>query len=232
MKEKLFYSDTFHLTPGDFDQYLRLKPYSIFNLFQEVASQASTINLDRELQDRSWRLLRTKYIILKQPGLSEKVFVETRPLPAHKSEFRREFIISSTDHNVLVKGSSIWCIDDVAEELLSRDEILNDEDQDLNQEIVNLKPDVQFPIFKHQVRASDLDFFLHLNVARYGEIIFDAMNLQKNEFIKQIQINFLNPVGVGEVISISKANFENKYFLIGTVPDKIVFRAFVKTNYD
>ena len=44
MKEKLFYSDTFNLTPGDFDHHLRLKPYSIFNLFQEVASRASTIS--------------------------------------------------------------------------------------------------------------------------------------------------------------------------------------------
>jgi hypothetical protein len=54
MKEKLFYSDTFNLTPGDFDHHLRLKPYSIFNLFQEVASQRFyyQFRID-ELQDRS-----------------------------------------------------------------------------------------------------------------------------------------------------------------------------------
>lgn len=229
MKEKLFYSDTFNLTPGDFDQYLRLKPYSIFNLFQEVASQASTINLDTELQDRAWRLIRSKYIILKQPGLSEKVLVETRLLPTHKFEYRREFKIIDSEHDLLVRGQSIWCIDDVVDELLARDEIQNDEDQDT--EFV-FNPEQQVPVFKHQVRASDLDFFLHLNVSRYGEIIFDAMNLPKNEFIKQIQLNFINPIGAGEVISVYKTNVLNKYFLIGTVADKTVFKAFVKTNYE
>jgi hypothetical protein len=58
------------------------------------------------------------------------------------------------------------------------------------------------------------------------------MNLPKNEFIKQIQLNFINPVGAGEVISVYKTNVLNKYFLIGTVADKTVFKAFVKTNYE
>jgi acyl-ACP thioesterase len=81
------------------------------------------------------------------------------------------------------------------------------------------------------VRASDLDFFLRLNATRYGEIILDAMMLPKNEFIKQIQINFINPAVVDEVISVYKTNVENKYFLIGKTDDRTIFRAFVKTNY-
>ncbi|HEY8395548.1 MAG TPA: acyl-ACP thioesterase domain-containing protein [Bacilli bacterium] len=229
MKEKPFYSDTFSLTPGDFDQYLRLKPYSIFNLFQVVASHASTINQENDLQDHSWRLIRGKYIILKQPTLGEKVLVETRALPTHKFEYRREFKIIGADNDLLVRGQSIWCIDDVAGKVLTED-ILNDDEQDGD---FAFNPDPkQLPAFKHQVRASDLDFFLRLNAARYGEIILDAMNLPKNEFIKQIQINFINPAVAEEIISVYKANIENKYFLIGTAGDKSIFKAFVKTNYE
>ncbi|MDD3999334.1 MAG: thioesterase [Bacilli bacterium] len=228
MKEKLFYSGTFHLTSGDFDQHLRLKPYSIFNFFQEAVNQASTIILDTDLQDHSWRLIRTKYIIFKQPTLGEKVLVETRTLPTHKSEYRREFRIFGDEHSLLVKGNSIWCIDDVAINVID-DDVLAEDEEDLNLKAMNFKPD-EVPIFKHQVRASDLNFFLYLNVSKYGEIIFDAMNLPQNEFIKQIQINFLNPAESGEIISIFKTNVENKYFLIGCVSEKMIFQAFVKTN--
>ena len=228
MKEKLFYSDTFNLTPGDFDHHLRLKPYSIFNLFQEVASRASTISQEDDLQDRSWRLIRSKYIIFKQPSLGDKVLVETRPLPTHKFEYRREFKIIGAENDLLARGQYLWCIGDVAEKLMADEETKNEDDQE--DFVFNPGPEHR-PVFKHHVRASDLDFFLRLNATRYGEIILDAMMLPKNEFIKQIQINFINPAVVDEVISVYKTNVENKYFLIGKTDDRTIFRAFVKTNY-
>ncbi|HHZ11681.1 MAG TPA: hypothetical protein GYA05_03090 [Acholeplasmataceae bacterium] len=224
MRENLFYSDTFTLTPGDFDHYLRLKPYSIFNLFQEVASRVSTTIHEEDLQDRAWRLIRCKYIIFKQPAIGEKVLVETRALPTHKFEYGREFKILGAGSDLLVRGQALWCIGDVAEKVINQEEEKGDQD-------FTFAPAPDLPVFKHQVRASDLDFFLHLNAARYGEIILDAMKLPKNEFIKQIQINFQSPAFVDEVISVYKANVENKYFLIGLTESKTIFKAFVKTNF-
>jgi hypothetical protein len=38
MDSKMIYSDGFQLTAGDFDRFKKIKPYAIFNIFQEVAA--------------------------------------------------------------------------------------------------------------------------------------------------------------------------------------------------
>jgi medium-chain acyl-[acyl-carrier-protein] hydrolase len=241
MNGKMVYTDTFHLTAGDFDQYMRLKPYTIFNFFQEVASiHAARLNLgyDEMLQkNRAWILLRSKYIILQQPELSSKVLVETWPLPAHKVEYRREFRITDANHNLLVKGTSTWCVVDVVTKRISRDHLLfNGEyyletnfDESLEQ-LPNIDLNQEMWISKHQVRASDIDRYQHMNNAKYSEIVFDALNLSAQEVIKQVQINFINEVKLNETIEIYKTNIGNNYYIVGCVKEKVSFRAFVKTN--
>ena len=241
MKNKMIYSDTFHLTTGDFDQYLRMKPYSIFNFFQEVASaHSSKLNLGFEdliQKQQAWILLRSKYIILKQPTLGDKVIVETWPLPAHKVEYRREFRISDSNYNLLVKGTSTWCVVDVKTRRITRDKVFFNGEYNLEanfeeslDQLPNINLQSEMLVSKHQVRASDIDRYQHMNNAKYSEIVFDALNLSSYEVIKQVQINFINEVKLDEIIEIYKTNIDKNYYIIGKVGDKISFRAFVKTN--
>ena len=99
-----------------FDLNDALTPKSILNIFQDVASvHAEEIGVgysDMLAKNLYWVLSRVKFDIIKQPTPNQTVIVETWPLEKGRIDFDRDFLITSTDGEVLIKGTSKWCVID------------------------------------------------------------------------------------------------------------------------
>jgi len=236
------YDDVFHLTSGDFDHHLRIKPCSIFNLFQEAALvHANILHVGNDAlkeKNKAWILLRSKYVLFQQPKESQKVKVQTWPLPGQKVEYNREFRILDMEENILVKGTSKWCIIDLDTKKISRQGLtFNGEfytetnfDESFDK-LPNIEVGDESLVYTHQVRISDLDHYQHMNNAKYSEIILNALELKEDEYIKEVQINFINEMKLNEVVKILKTKVKKGYYVIGCKnPNIIAFRAYVKIS--
>ena len=236
MNNLMIYSDLFHLTQGDFDQYMQVKPYSIFNLFQEVATEhASNLNTGyyQLMEDHKiWILLRSKYQIIHPLIESQIVRVETWPRKVKRIEYDREYRILDENNNILVKGTSIWCIVDTKTKMISRDPIIfngtyyqeNNFAQDLGK-IPKFDLSSKNFVYQHIVRKSELDRNNHMNNAKYSDLVLNALNLQKNEIIEEIEINFLNEIKLDDAINLFEIKEGNNYYIIGQKEDTDCFRS-------
>lgn len=236
MKNLMIFRETFHLTQGDFDQYMQVKPYSIFNLFQEVATEhAGLLNVDYynlKRNNKAWILLRSKYQIIHPLHESQKLIVETWPLEPKRIEYNREYRIVDDQSNILVKGTSKWCVIDTKTKIISREPIIfngnyyheNNFEDDLLK-IPNIIINPNDFVYQHIVRQSELDRNNHMNNAKYSDLVLNALNLQKNEIIEDMEINFLNEVKLSDAIDLYKIKKNNGYYIIGQKNNLDCFRA-------
>ena len=75
----------------------------------------------------------------------------------------------------------------------------------------------------YTVRPSDIDENGHLNNSKYGNIIYDYLDLQKGQKIKSIVINYNNEALQGETLTISRSRDDAKVVISGHKGDTIVF---------
>lgn len=239
----MIYSDEFQLTAGDFDRFKKIKPYAIFNIFQEVAANHAELlhaGYDEfKIQNKAWILLRNKYELLKEPVQSQKVIVQTWPLPGQKIEYDREFLILDMDKNILIKGTSKWSIIDLTTKRLTRynyefngDFFLNKNFAEELTKIPNIDINEDNYIYSYQVKYSDIDLYQHMNNAKYSDVLLNALDLKENEIIKEIQINFNNETKMNEIIKIYRKFINDSCYIVGLKEsDLISFKAIVKTKY-
>ncbi len=213
----------------DFNNNLKLS--SILSIFQDVAAHhAEDIGVGYEpmlKKNLLWVLSRVKFDIVKQPQINETVIVETWPHIKGKIDFDRDFLIKNLNQEVLIKGTSKWCVINSQTRMLSRtDEIeyvgkyynkINYDEKFVKTptfDTTNLKPK-----FSHMVSFSDLDHNGHMNNTMYANLIFDAI---ENKNVNHFQINFLNECLLNDNIDVYYVK-ENNQQVCGVVNNKVVF---------
>ena len=244
--KEMFKSDSFHLTTGNLDEFDRLRPYAILDLFQEMAcNHAEEIGVGYEAmlsKGYYWIITKNKYIINKYPKPSETVQVQTWPIAPGRADFDRAYQILSLDGEVLVEGRSKWCvIDNTTRKIIRSDKVdFNGKYIDRDLQVVfergNLlnKNDLEF-MFDYTVRPSMLDHYHHMNNAKYAEVVLDALELTSDQLIEELQINNFNEVKCQEVIKVYKKIIDNYVHIYGYTLnndeyDKLAFNAIVKIN--
>lgn len=104
----------YDLRANDFDKFNQIKPSSVLDLFQDAAGRhAEEIGVGFEaMKSRCyfWVLIRTKFQIISQPMIHQKVMVKTWPLEPNKFIYRREYSIESENGDKLIVGSSEWVV--------------------------------------------------------------------------------------------------------------------------
>lgn len=234
---ELKYSTTIQLYNSFFDCNNNLKLQSVLSIFQDVASvhgeEIGVGYLTMLNKNLFWVLSRIKFDILKQPQIDETVTVETWPHEKGKIDFDRDFLIKSLSGEVLVKGTSKWCVINSQTRALSRTEqveysggefckTVNYEDR--FNKIAPFNTDELEPIFKYTVNFSDLDHNNHMNNTYYANLVVNAI---ENKVVNHFEINFVSECLLHDEISVFYNN-ENEQLVCGTVNNKTVFIAMVK----
>ena len=105
---------TVPLRVTDFDRYGRLKPSAVLSLFQEAATvQAGVMDIGHDAMERRgvfWAVIRTYYEVIQQPQLYTSVQVRTWPHSPSRFSFQRDYIVTSLDGEMLLRGTSEWVL--------------------------------------------------------------------------------------------------------------------------
>lgn len=220
-----------------FDMNDRLSPKSFLNLFQDVAGvNAVEIGVGYEdmlKKNLYWILSRVKFDVLKMPVPNQTVIVQTWPHEKGRIDFDRDFKILSEDGEVLVIGTSKWCVIDTESRTLQRTDNVNYVGEicpDVNYQekfgkIMLPVEDVFEEVFTHEVRFSDLDHNKHMNNTNYALL---AANATTKQIFSHFEINFLSECVLGDNIVVSLAKTDEGEFIVGKNADKVSFSVFVK----
>ena len=219
-----------------FDLNDRISIKSILNIFQDVASiHAEEIGvgylamLDKNLY---WILSRIKIDIIKQPQINQTVIVETWPHEKGRIDFDRDIKILSEDGEILIIGTSKWCVIDTINRTLQRSDNVNYIgeyclDINYNERFGKLNvPSLDSEEkFVYSVLFSDLDHNKHMNNTNYANLVLGAID---DKIFSHFEINFINECLLNDKINVSVIKNEDCEYVIGSCNNKIAFTAFVK----
>ncbi len=231
------YTKKYTYTVNNRDCYDDLAPWSILDLFQDIASEHIDnygYGFDGLIsKGLIWILVRTKYDVIKAPITSDKeLIVTTWQAEKGRADFTRDYIISNTKGETLVIGSSKWCIIDFNTRRIAPTSVI---DVDISYNQKNYQEPfmkLNFPSllnnenkYCEQVSFSKLDHNGHLNNSKYAEIIMDAIKLTKDEKIKSLEINYLKEAFLGDNIIVKNQKEDKEIFIEGYKEDELIFKS-------
>lgn len=219
-----------------FDVNDRLSYKSILNIFQDVASiHAEEIGVGyKEMLSKNlyWVLSRIKIDILKMPSINQVVMVETWPHEKGRIDFDRDLKILSEDGEVLIIGSSKWCVINSITRMLERTDNVNyigqcclDKNYEDRFNKITIPNSEIEECFLYDVRFSDLDHNQHMNNTNYANLVVSAIDDKETS---HFEINFINECLLGDKIQVSKTNDGQSEYVIGKSNGKTCFIAYVK----
>ena len=248
---------------GDIDRSKRLTLGSIFAFFQEAAlSHAADLGIgldDFERTGQAWIISRLSLFIGRRPAFGETVQVSTWPRKWEKLFALRDYEIKDAAGIAIVRGRSGWLMVNVEKRRPLRVEPLmnflphNDGIDAFPAGFVTLGArENAVKAGERTARYSDIDFYGHMNNARYVQWIQDATNADTLTAADEIRldINYLSEVRPGETVELwtvpldetGKGEGENPgdyprkkgpgFFYEGRRPDseQAVFRAELRTG--
>ena len=232
------------ITATDTDMYRRQKPSSMFGVFQDIAA-AHARNLGGDVRwlhdelDLAWILMRIRLEIDAYPMLAQELVVETWPQDP-RALYERDYVIKDTGGKVLVRAVSTWIIMNLSTREIKRDKFLDyygietKKERAIEGGVGRLKPQSGVRnVCEKEIRFSDIDYNLHVNNAKYVDIIMDAFPFDvymKNE-LKAIEVHYINEIGPGETIRIRMLQMDkHKYYVDGMrkTDNVMVFNAIVE----
>lgn len=237
--DKLF-EMKYDLRTSDFDKFNHIKPASVLDLFQDIASRhAEKIGVGFEaMKERSyfWVLIKIKFQVVSQPSFQQKVIVKTWPLAPDKLIYRREYSIENENGDKLIVGSSEWVVmhserrrlvlapdiypfSDGFYAVMNFEEKLDKvEDFEVNTSSYSVIPGF-----------SELDVNNHVNNTKYANFVFDAINPEEAFEIDVFQIDYRKEVLEGTHLHLYHTRGENEILAKGTNDDgDIMFACKIK----
>lgn len=219
-----------------FDYKDRLSTKSILNIFQDVASihgEELGVGYQAMLnKNLYWVLSRIKIDIIKMPEVNQTVIVETWPHQKGRIDFDRDLKITSEDGELLIIGTSKWCVIDTVKRMLQRTDNVNYTGEyclDVNYpnqfDKINLPENNLNLQFSHNVQISDLDHNKHMNNTNYANLVLNAV---ENKTYTHFEINFKNECVLNDQLDIYSTKQEDEEFVVGKVEDKISFVALIR----
>ena len=225
----------FRLTAGDLDVYDHLTPYTISNLFQEAASlHAEELNVGYEvMKDKglAWIVARNKITIYDAINVGKLVKVNTWPLPNGRFDFDREYLLFNEEGNLIAKGTSKWLVYDLKRNFFcSSKGIMEDFDFETKRNYDDKFDKINYGnlddyelVLKKKINFSDLDHYGHMNNAKYLVVLMDSLNLNQDDIIEEIQVDYINQGYKNHELDIFLKKDNNIFYLVGKDLDRIIF---------
>lgn len=213
MSKRLYSELELTIRTNDYDENDQLRPDAILDYFQMIAGIGATYACVgyKDLLEKGllWVVVREKYDYYKKPNYDENIIVSTWPHEKGKISFLRDYQIKSVTGELLAKGTSEWVIINLETRRIERASKI-----DYDGDII---PDMNYPepcgklyydkidgaqLYTHKVTNSDLDHNGHMNNSKYGEIVFNCLDLSKKEVIKSLEIQFDNECKLNDIIDV------------------------------
>lgn len=198
---------------SDLDEFDHLKPYIYFDMFQDVAgfhAEKLGFGYDNTIKnDIAWILMKNKVLIYNYPKKYDCLKIKTYPTGKNKVEFIRDYEVYNSNNDIIARGTSQWCIVDTKTKKILRTDTIDfpeslSEKSFFQEKItkINYKDTKNLiKIGEYIIKPSDLDHYHHTNNARYAEILYNVLKLEK-KFVKEIIINYNNETKLNELINI------------------------------
>ena len=181
------------VTVNDSDFHKEAKPSAIMGYFQDVAVEHAEIlglggSMTRE-KNLAWILVRVSIVTARPPQTGECLSVLTFPEKPGSFDVNRGYYIFDERGELIVSGSSKWCVLDISEFKIQRcAPFFKDFDdasfipsppfEDANRRLKGLAGmgyTMEKPL-AFVVQVSDLDQNYHVNNTRYGSGAEDSVN--------------------------------------------------------
>ncbi len=211
---------TYEVGAGEGDCFNFCRTSALLNFMQDAATiHASNMGISRDVLIEKYQtiwILARCLINLKRPIRAyEKVTIDTWHRGFHGPIWYRDFKFT-VDGEVVGNATNVWVTADAITHKMKKPEgfeeintLSANPDRSLGITIGKLKiPDDLFATDERLVRYSDLDINCHLNNAKYGDLVCDAiaMNEKSPCYFSKLQINYNNESLPGEKIILKTNN--------------------------
>lgn len=222
-----------------FDLNDKIKPSAILEIFQDVAGlHVEQLGVGfKDLLDKGllWVVTRIKFDEYKSPVPYQEVVVETWPHQSGKIDFDRDFLIKSLDGEILIRGTSKWCVISLETRKFALPTCVEYPEGSVFYDKVNYDekfvktasvPQKETSDFSHTVEYHEIDHNMHLNNAFYATYVFDTL---KSDDFSHMQINFISECKFEDKVEVYKnVQEDGSTILSGYVDGTLKFSAFVK----
>lgn len=230
----------YQIQARDVDFYDIIKPLAVLDLFQDIASTHATelgvgYNYLKE-KGFAWVVLYQEFEILKVPSFAQNVQISSWPKPKGRLEFEREYAITSTDGELLVKGISNWlAIDLISHKFIKSSEVAFPGDYvdytnypNKCKRKLELSKESILDSFTYQVQYDDLDHNGHMNNAKYITIIFNHYPLYKtNLYFYKVQLAYIKEAKYHDIVKIGHYIHEGLDAYIGFIGEEVCFECVI-----
>jgi medium-chain acyl-[acyl-carrier-protein] hydrolase len=214
LEKQSVWSQDIYVRTFETDFENRWKPAGFFQTIQETATRHAA-HLGFDYQDmlavnRIWILSRVKIQFHAFPTMRETVVVKTWPKGIQqKVFFTREFQFMAQDGTQYASATTAWIlIDPTARRMLLPNALIGElpyhSQSALDEDLLKIVPGDDLPeLLCTTAGYSAIDMMGHVNNARYVEWICDCFPIDhfKSHRIDWLQINYLNEVKPGDVLS-------------------------------
>ena len=236
--EQIIYKEKISFDKTDFANE-NLNPYSIFKAFTQMATKHAQIlgvGFDQMIKKNLlWVTMRVKYEVVGKILPQEVYEIITFPQSKNMLEFDRDFLLKDLSGNILLKGTSKWCVIDSKTRRIARTSAIELPCADIKPVFDEkfLKTEIfvpqTAPDFSYKVVSDDIDSNGHMNNSIYARIVFDALRLGKNKEIKTFQLNFLHEAMLNNRIDLYAKQTQEGICVVGKLCEaENCFSALVK----
>lgn len=216
-----------------------MRPTAMLDMMQEAANINATalgFGYDELINSNTaWVLSRIHVKFEKLPLWRQEVNLKTWHKGVAKLFYLRDFILSDTDGNAMIKATTSWLIIDMNTRRLVRNSDLATSPDKCNKEDaiaepadkvvvpVDIEPEL---VRKHPVTWSEIDTNGHVNNVKYAVWALDAVKPEdiKERPLKELLINYDAEVMPGDTVKIYRTMQETEdglvYYITGKVDDK------------
>jgi acyl-ACP thioesterase len=207
---------------GNVDQSDRLTLGAIFGFFQEASiSHAADLGVGRDTlaaTGQAWVISRLSVFIKRRPAYGETITISSWPRKWEKLFALRDYEIRDAKNEPVVRGRSGWLVLDIEKRRPLRVQQImeslpgNDGVDALLSGPLGLESRENLMLAAcREARYSDIDYYGHMNNARYIQWIQDYTAPEELSAADEarLDINYLSEVMPGERIEIWTAPLEN-----------------------
>lgn len=216
-----------------------MRPTAMLDMMQEAANINATalgFGYDELINSNTaWVLSRIHVKFEKLPLWRQEVNLKTWHKGVAKLFYLRDFILSDTEGNAMIKATTSWLIIDMNTRRLVRNSDLATSPDKCNKEDaiaepadkvvvpVDIEPEL---VRKHPVTWSEIDTNGHVNNVKYAVWALDAVKPEdiKERPLKELLINYDAEVMPGDTVKIYRTIQESEdglvYYITGKVDDK------------
>lgn len=219
-----------------FGEFVKLFQFTTFK-------HSNLLGLDHvsmlEKSNAFWVVSRIKVAVKKQVGLFDKLSATTWTHPIGMVKAVRDCVIKHKN-SIVAKCTSEWCCLDFETRKIRKLnsihypelEMLKSDNLNTQFELFNVEMVNNDYVYTKIIRTSDLDVNMHTNNLKYNQMVYDAFTVEelKSFDVAEYEIQFVNETKLGDSIAIFKRKVGKRYYCLGKVEDKIIFRAILKTK--